>query len=224
MKIKAVMTMEFDEDDAKLQIAWKFEPPPDEQMPLLRELAAIATGAIEEAMRQANQEPGRARFSPPIRHQPGHVMPIRPELRAYYRSKEWAAIRARIRERDGNRCNRCRVPNNIDVDRANGGWWLEVSFKPGLSGVVIKWRDEKYRHVKPKKYPKTRRVRIVLAVAHLDNDWSNDKEDNLALLCQWCHLNHDIPIHVVHSRETRIRRKDRDRGLLVIAEGMEARA
>ena len=37
--------------------------------------------------------------------------------------------------------------------------------------------------------------RVVLTVAHLDHDKTNNKFSNLAALCQKCHLNHDITHH-----------------------------
>lgn|GEM_PF-7130269 len=39
-------------------------------------------------------------------------------------------------------------------------------------------------------------TKIVLSVAHLDRDSKNNNRNNLAALCQKCHLNHDILQHV----------------------------
>ncbi len=39
-------------------------------------------------------------------------------------------------------------------------------------------------------------VVIVLTVAHIDHDKTNNNFDNLAALCQKCHLRHDIHEHV----------------------------
>ena len=38
--------------------------------------------------------------------------------------------------------------------------------------------------------------RVVLTVAHLDRDRTNNRFDNLAALCQRCHLNHDRCEHI----------------------------
>lgn len=40
-------------------------------------------------------------------------MPIRRELRPLYRGPEWEATRARIRERAGDRCEKCGAPNGL---------------------------------------------------------------------------------------------------------------
>lgn len=145
-------------------------------------------------------------------------MPIRPELRKLYRGPEYRERRKRILERAGNRCEQCGVPNNSDIDRANGGWWLEVKFKPGMTGVELKWRDEHGTHVIPLKDPKMRGVRVVLAVAHLNNDPEDNREENLRAYCQWCHLHHDLPVHQAHAKQTRIRHKDAARPMLAAIE------
>lgn len=48
---------------------------------------------------------------------------------------------------------------------------------------------------------------IVLTVAHVDQDPANNTDDNLAALCQRCHLKHDQVQHIVNSRATRRKRK-----------------
>ncbi len=41
----------------------------------------------------------------------------------------------------------------------------------------------------------TRRTRVVLSTCHLDHDPTNNAADNLAALCQRCHLLNDAPEH-----------------------------
>jgi len=48
--------------------------------------------------------------------------------------------------------------------------------------------------------------RVVLTVAHLDHDTTNNTDDNLAALCQRCHLTYDAALHAQHAAETRRRR------------------
>lgn len=44
-------------------------------------------------------------------------------------------------------------------------------------------------------------VKIILTVAHLDRDRTNNHPGNLAALCQRCHLNHDrLAQHIPHRR------------------------
>jgi 5-methylcytosine-specific restriction endonuclease McrA len=38
--------------------------------------------------------------------------------------------------------------------------------------------------------------KVVLTVAHIDHDKTNNRFNNLAALCQRCHLQHDIMQHV----------------------------
>lgn len=46
-----------------------------------------------------------------------------------------------------------------------------------------------------KPHPKTG-SKVVLTVAHVDHDKTNNRFNNLAALCQKCHLGHDIKQHV----------------------------
>ena len=50
-------------------------------------------------------------------------------------------------------------------------------------------------------------IKIVLTIAHLDHDTSNNDESNLKALCQKCHLDHDRDLHLEHARETRLNKK-----------------
>jgi len=40
------------------------------------------------------------------------------------------------------------------------------------------------------------RSKVVLTVAHMDHDKSNNADGNLKALCQRCHLRHDLPHHI----------------------------
>ena len=42
--------------------------------------------------------------------------------------------------------------------------------------------------------------KVVLTVAHIDHDKKNNKFNNLAALCQRCHLRHDLPQHVENRK------------------------
>jgi hypothetical protein len=44
---------------------------------------------------------------------------------------------------------------------------------------------------------------IVLTIAHLDHDTSNNEDSNLKALCQRCHLTHDAGHHSRNARKTR---------------------
>ena len=49
--------------------------------------------------------------------------------------------------------------------------------------------------------------RVVLTVAHLDHDTTNNSDENLAALCNACHLRHDAKHHAANAAATRRRRK-----------------
>ena len=50
-------------------------------------------------------------------------------------------------------------------------------------------------------------TKIILTIAHLDHDKNNNDYDNLAALCQKCHLGIDLKHHMANARETRNRKK-----------------
>ena len=129
-------------------------------------------------------------------------MPIHPELLHYYRTPEWFAVRDRVRRRAKGRCEWCGAPNHKYIWRANGGVWLD----PRLG----QWRDSRGDMVvyAPRK---VREGYIVLTTAHLNHDPADHEDDNnLAALCQRCHLVYDGP----HHRRTARLRRDRETGQL----------
>ena len=60
------------------------------------------------------------------------------------------------------------------------------------------------------------RSRVVLTVAHLDDNPMNNRPENLAALCQRCHLAYDAPVHAKHARETWRRKRAARRGQLAL--------
>jgi hypothetical protein len=124
--------------------------------------------------------------------------------------KDWEDISRRIRfERAGNKCEWCGVPN--------GEW--------GARDKHGEWRDEHSIHclnsgvgesLFPDGFPDM--VKIILTVAHLGTPHADgtpgDKHDkmdvrneNLAALCQKCHLNYDRDEHMVNAARTRARKR-----------------
>jgi len=47
------------------------------------------------------------------------------------------------------------------------------------------------------------RSKVVLTVAHLDHDPTNRDEDDMAAMCQRCHLTYDAPLHAANAARTR---------------------
>lgn len=93
-------------------------------------------------------------------------------------------IRPRILERDGHKCKFCGAPNY---------------------SVIIRYTDS-FEVVPNSMYAEAlttdgfKMVKIVLTVAHLDHDTNNNDDENLAALCQRCHLRHDAEQHARSRR------------------------
>ena len=124
-------------------------------------------------------------------------MPIRPDLRPFYRGPAWRATRERIRERAKDRCEQCGKPNGETVETITGAGamcWRSVGGP---------WRDQAGRRARAAGV-RPRTIRVVLTVAHLNHVSGDDRDENLKCLCQWCHLNYDVSFH----KQTRATRKD----------------
>lgn len=127
-------------------------------------------------------------------------MPIRPENRRRY-GKRWPEISRRIRERDGQRCKWCGLPNGAWVVRWNDPTRESVLLmtkgtrEEAIDTAMIRMPDDFPSYDNPEERPAGRIVRIVLTVAHLDHVVENMADENLAALCQRCHLNHDRKDH-----------------------------
>lgn len=108
-------------------------------------------------------------------------MPIKPENKHLYPDNWKTEIRPSILERANNCCEFCGVQNysfryKFDHDE----------ILPPNSNVSLK------------QYSK-----IVLTIAHLDHNPTNNHPDNLKALCQKCHLNYDKEQHMYNSALTR---------------------
>ena len=124
-------------------------------------------------------------------------MPIKPENKKLY-PKNWKQIRNSILERAENMCEGriqrgkhtvpCCCKNNSIGYRDKDGNFIELD---GYSDFECAENDgEKI-------------IQIVLTIAHLDHDPTNNKPSNLRALCQKCHNKHDGP----HRAETRRKSK-----------------
>lgn len=115
---------------------------------------------------------------------------------------DWKEISLAIRERAGWRCEWCGVKNGAIGARDRYGKW---------------WDEDSIHHLNSfGEFPKM--IRIVLTVAHLGVPLSSgepgDKHnkmdcrpENLAALCQRCHLNYDRDEHKHNAAVTRRQRK-----------------
>lgn len=120
---------------------------------------------------------------------------------------DWKAISLRIREREGNRCKWCAAPNHAEIVRSSIDPARYIMFDMN-EGVYISPNGQWLRLSEiPDEYDITKTIRVVLTVAHLNHDVTDNRDDNLAALCQRCHLRHDSKYHAHNSRATRARKK-----------------
>ncbi len=127
-------------------------------------------------------------------------MPIRPEFRHFYQGPAWQATRARIRERAGNRCERCHARNHT------------IGYRSSRTGEFVEHTGPPFP---PPNQPNAQLILIQCGCAHLNNVPGDDRDENLAWLCRGCHLAHDFDHHTF----SRMEHKDARRPLL-----QEARA
>lgn len=124
-------------------------------------------------------------------------MPIRKELRHHYRGPTWQAVRRRILTRARGRCEWCGKPDRRVLWVAPDGRWSE------FNGTAHVWRDERGKPTREPYTDNLRSVAVVLTVAHLNHVPDDNRDDNLAALCQRCHLRHDEPQHRASRAATR---------------------
>lgn len=109
-------------------------------------------------------------------------------------------IRPRILERADHKCEMCGVGNYAYGVRDAYGFWCD---REELEELLL---DFDLFPV----YPKS--IKIVLTIAHLDDpDPMNCADDNLAALCQRCHLNYDRERNLKAQQVNRLKRIEEKR-------------
>jgi len=108
---------------------------------------------------------------------------------------EWKTkIRPDILDRDNNCCKFCGVKNLSIIHRTGKGINDWVYWPEGMESEA--WTLDGLKSTK-----------VVLTIAHLDHDKTNNDYDNLAALCQKCHLGIDLKHHMKNARDTNERKK-----------------
>lgn len=123
-------------------------------------------------------------------------MPIKPENRHRYPS-DWPQIRARILDRAGHCCEKCKAKNRTRI--ARGGGDDAGTYMTDDAEVFDAETGELLGQIHMSDYEVARMVDIVLTIAHLDHVPENCADDNLRAWCQRCHLRYDQQ----HHAETR---------------------
>ena len=106
-------------------------------------------------------------------------MPIKPENKARYPA-DWQTIRERILERAEHKCELCFLRNGASIHR-------------GVSGEPV------FTH----EGSALRMVRIVLTIAHINQQPEDNRDANLLALCQRCHNRIDLPYRMQNAATTR---------------------
>jgi 5-methylcytosine-specific restriction endonuclease McrA len=91
----------------------------------------------------------------------------------------WKQLVLAIKRRAHDRCELCGVQNGKTIIRPDGNWWHEWYYADPEDIICAPTG--------------ARAVRIVLTVAHVDQDITNNNPWNLMALCQRCHLKIDLP-------------------------------
>lgn len=123
-------------------------------------------------------------------------MPIKPENRKRY-PRNMKAIRDKVLKREGHRCRLCFVGNYWIGYRTGSG-----KFRPSPDQVAA----TKYYELADadrRQMSGERLIRIVLTIAHLDQQPENNHLSNLAALCQRCHNIIDAPHRRRNAKATR---------------------
>lgn len=118
---------------------------------------------------------------------------------------KWSLISKMIRfTRAGNKCEWCGVPNGKVVRRYDNGSKSTVAPK-----IQQSWNWGQIRAYNDKCHKRNgfRITRIVLTVAHLDQNKDNNRFENLAALCQKCHLGHDAQQHARNRKYGRYHKR-----------------
>lgn len=125
-------------------------------------------------------------------------MPICREMQYFY-PIDWPEIAQIVKAEAGWRCKQCgrpHCPTKHDYiwQLADGRWWdAEIGF----------WRDDRGKITafpRGDSLPFGVKKRVIIAVAHLDNNPQNNTRRNLRALCGRCHLRLDREWHIRRRR------------------------
>lgn len=128
-------------------------------------------------------------------------MPINPKE---YHPK-WKLISKLVRYRRAqNKCENCGIDNQSVVKRMPDGSYRSLS---AIEWDMVHCSIRYGSHNMTSSLKKHGFTKIVLTVAHLDRDKTNNNFANLKALCQKCHLEHDKEQHIQNRKYGRNHRK-----------------
>lgn len=115
-------------------------------------------------------------------------------------------IRPRALERAKNCCEFCGLENKAMGYRGENGEWFSIETVIGnleLDGVDLFAPGMPLARFDMPGKGVAKPTRIVLTIAHLNHDVSDNTDENLKALCQRCHLIYDRELHAKNARLTR---------------------
>jgi hypothetical protein len=120
-----------------------------------------------------------------------------------YPSNWKSEIRPSIIKRADSCCENCGVKNYEIGYRTLEGTFIDYqTISDQLDDFGNDMFDNVLNHCFDKKGNPTRALKIVLTIAHLDHDITNNCPTNLKALCQKCHLSYDKEHHKKNAQQT----------------------
>jgi hypothetical protein len=124
-------------------------------------------------------------------------MPISPQNRKLY-PPDWKAISERIRfERAKGQCECC------------GVWHGESGCRDVLGEFITSEEHAAGAGLFDSNNPLPKLIKIVLTVAHLNHDPTDNRDENLKAMCQKCHNDYDRAHRQANARVTREKKRNR---------------
>lgn len=119
------------------------------------------------------------------------------------KSPEWQAIREKVGKRSKWRCETCKAPHDTVVCRGEGS---DADTYMLMDGTVFSDENgKKLGRARGSEY-NGRIVRIILTVAHLDGDVTNNKMANFKHWCQLHHNRHDAKSRASNARKSKFKK------------------
>jgi 5-methylcytosine-specific restriction endonuclease McrA len=129
-------------------------------------------------------------------------MPIDPDQKKFY-PKNWRQMSLDIRDRAHWRCEQCQLPQGALGGRTEAGEWRDA-LPEGDDGSRLEWPRAGFYALCCGGLT-LKIIKIVLTVAHINQDPTDNRRSNLIALCQQCHNRLDAT-HRANSRRDKARR------------------
>lgn len=127
----------------------------------------------------------------------------------------WPELTREVKAAAGWRCEWCNAPHKSVIRRKSPQDpvdWTAVEKVYNKTGIPfqpdVRRRWEPTANMSWARLRYHGLTRIILTTAHLDRNTKNNARENLAALCQRCHLRHDILQHIANRRYGRFHTRE----------------